>query len=137
MTFVTPIDRPKSARNRFCNRSFGGVFVLSRCFLDFSVIGLSQISFFFSFNRILVEKDDEITHLREALLEITEEVSRLHGAVANAEGNPEVHEEIKSAGSSPTMVNAGKHDTKGTLQKLQNVNSTIQQYKRYCYMKLK
>ena len=40
-----------------CNRSFGGVFVLSRCFLDFSagvgafIIGLSQISSFFSWNR--------------------------------------------------------------------------------------
>ena len=45
--------RPKSVRNRCVIEVFGGVFVLSRCFLDFSVgvgafvIGLSQISFFF------------------------------------------------------------------------------------------
>ena len=49
MTVVTPTDRSKSVRNR----SFGGVFVLSRCFWIFSVvvgafvIRLSQISSFF------------------------------------------------------------------------------------------
>ena len=41
-----------------CTRSFGGVFVLSRWFLDFSVgvgafvLGLSQISSFFSWKHI-------------------------------------------------------------------------------------
>ena len=50
---VTPTDRPKSVRNRCVIEVFGGVFVLSRCFLDFSVgvgafvIGLSQITSFF------------------------------------------------------------------------------------------
>ena len=34
---VTPIDRPKSVRNRRVIEVFCGVFVLSRCFLDFSV----------------------------------------------------------------------------------------------------
>ena len=54
MTVVTPTDRPKSVRNHCVIEVFGGVFVLSRCFLDFSVgvgvfvIGLSQISSFFS-----------------------------------------------------------------------------------------
>ena len=49
---VTPTDRPKSVRNRCEMEVFGGVFVLSRCFSDFSVgvgafvIGLSQISSF-------------------------------------------------------------------------------------------
>ena len=53
MAIVTPADRPKSVRNRCVIEVFGGVlFVLSRCFLDFSVgvsasvIGLSQISSF-------------------------------------------------------------------------------------------
>ena len=47
-------DRPKSVRNRCVIEVFGGVFVLSRCILDFSVgvgafvIGLSQISSFFT-----------------------------------------------------------------------------------------
>ena len=51
---VTPTDSPKSVRNRCVIEVFGGVLVMSRCFLDFSVgvgafvIGLSQISFFFS-----------------------------------------------------------------------------------------
>ena len=51
---ITPTDRPKSVRNRCVIEVFGGVFVLSRCFLGFSVgegafvIGLSQISSFFS-----------------------------------------------------------------------------------------
>ena len=55
MTVVTQTDRPKSVRNRCVIEVFGGVFVLSRCFLDFSLgvgafaIGLSQISSFFSF----------------------------------------------------------------------------------------
>ena len=54
MAIVTPTDSPKSARNRRVIEVFGGVFVLSRCFLDFSVgvgafvIGLNQISSFFS-----------------------------------------------------------------------------------------
>ena len=52
MAIVTPTDRPKSVRNRCVIEVFGGVFVFSRCFLDFSVdvgefvIGLSQISSF-------------------------------------------------------------------------------------------
>ena len=37
MAFVTPTDRPKSVHNRFVIEVFGGVFVLSRCSLDFSV----------------------------------------------------------------------------------------------------
>ena len=52
MAIVTPTDRPKSVRNWCVIEVFGGVFVLSRCFLDFSVVvgafvtGLSQISSF-------------------------------------------------------------------------------------------
>ena len=48
MAFVTTTDRPKS----LCNRSFGGVFVMSLHFLEISVgvrafvKGLSQISSF-------------------------------------------------------------------------------------------
>ena len=34
LTAVTPTDRPKSARNRCVIEIFGGVFMLSRCFLD-------------------------------------------------------------------------------------------------------
>ena len=51
---LPPTDRLKSVRNRCVIEVFGGVFVSSRCFLDFSVgvrafvIGLSQIAFFFS-----------------------------------------------------------------------------------------
>ena len=54
VTIVTQTDRPKSVRNRCVIEVFGGVFVLSRCFLNCSigvgafVIGLSQISSFFS-----------------------------------------------------------------------------------------
>ena len=63
MAVVTPTDRPKSVCNRYtCNEVFGGVFVLSRCFLDFSVgvgafvIGLSQIfSLFFYLSSELLE----------------------------------------------------------------------------------
>ena len=55
VTAVTPTDRPKSVRYRCVIKVFGGVFMLSRCFLDFSVdvgafvTGLSQISSFFSY----------------------------------------------------------------------------------------
>ena len=57
---VTPADRPKSVRNCCVIEVFGGGFVLSLCFLEISVcvrafvIGLSQISFFFSSNQVLV-----------------------------------------------------------------------------------
>ena len=37
MTVVSPTDRPKSVRNRCVIDVFGGVFVLSHCFLDLSV----------------------------------------------------------------------------------------------------
>ena len=56
MAFITPTDRPKSVRNRCVIEVIGGVFVLSHCFLDFFVgvrafvIGLNQISSFFSYN---------------------------------------------------------------------------------------
>ena len=41
VTAVTPADRPKSARNRCVIKVFGGVIMLSRGFLDFSVgVGL-------------------------------------------------------------------------------------------------
>ena len=52
---VTPIDRLKSVRNSCVMKVFGGVFMLSRRFLDCSVdvgvfvTGLSQISSFFSY----------------------------------------------------------------------------------------
>ena len=51
---VTPTDRPKSVRNRCVIEFFVALFVLSLCPFDISVgvgafvIGLSQISFFFS-----------------------------------------------------------------------------------------
>ena len=54
VTAVTPTDRPKSVRNSCVIKVFCGVFMLSRCFLDYSVgvgvfvTGLSQISSFFS-----------------------------------------------------------------------------------------
>ena len=54
MTTVTPTDRPKLARNSCVIKVFGGVLMLSRCFLDcsvgvgFFVTGLSKISSFFS-----------------------------------------------------------------------------------------
>ena len=57
VAIVTPTDRPKSVRNRCVIEVFVGVFVLSRCFLDFSVgvgafvIGLSPISSFFLMDR--------------------------------------------------------------------------------------
>ena len=53
MIAVTPTERPKSVRNSCVIKVFGGVFMLSRCFLDCSVgvgvfvTGLSQISSFF------------------------------------------------------------------------------------------
>ena len=54
VTAVIPTDRPKSVRNRCVIKVLVAFFMLSRCFLDFSVgvgafvIGLSQISSFFS-----------------------------------------------------------------------------------------
>ena len=54
VAIVAPTDRPKSVRNRYVIEVFGCVFVLSRCFLNFSVgvgafvIGRSQISSFFT-----------------------------------------------------------------------------------------
>ena len=55
VTAVTPTDCPKSVRNRFVIEVLVAFFMLSRCFLDFSVgieafvIRLSQISSVFSY----------------------------------------------------------------------------------------
>ena len=52
VTAVAPTDRPKSVRYRCVIEVLVALFMLSRCFLDFSVsvgafvIGLSQISSF-------------------------------------------------------------------------------------------
>ena len=57
---VTPTDRPKSVRNRCVIELFVALFVLSLCPFDISVgvwafvIGLSQISSFFSFYELIV-----------------------------------------------------------------------------------
>ena len=62
MAIVTQTDRPKSVRNRYVIKVFGGVFVLSRCFLDLSVgegafaIGLSQIFSFFTYKNCLTPR---------------------------------------------------------------------------------
>ena len=59
MAVVTPTDRPKSVRNRRVIELFVALFVLSLCLFDISVgvgafvIGLSQISSFFSTNVLL------------------------------------------------------------------------------------
>ena len=58
MAVVSPTDRPKSVRNRCVIELFAALFVLSLCPLDISaglgafVIGLSQISSFFSSDKI-------------------------------------------------------------------------------------
>ena len=53
MTAVTPTDRPKSVHNRCVIKVLVAFFMLSCCFLDFSVgafvMELSQISSFLSF----------------------------------------------------------------------------------------
>ena len=55
LAIVTLTDRSKVGPQSLCNPTFGGVFVLSRFFLDFYlsvgafVLGLTQISFFFSY----------------------------------------------------------------------------------------
>ena len=69
MAVVTPNNRPKSVRHRPVIEVFGGVFVLSRCFLDVSVgvgasvIGLSQISSFFSLYYINVPNYRKLTRI--------------------------------------------------------------------------
>ena len=58
VTTVTPTGRPKLVRNRCLIKVFVAFFILSRCFLDFSVdvgafvVGLSQISSLFSYKII-------------------------------------------------------------------------------------
>ena len=60
MAVVTPTGRPKSVRNRCVIDFFVALFVLSLCPFDFSagvgafVIGLSQISSFFSYKLLLM-----------------------------------------------------------------------------------
>ena len=49
VAIVTPTDRPKSVRNRSVIEAFGGLFVLSSSFYDFSVgVGSFEIALPFS-----------------------------------------------------------------------------------------
>ena len=83
MAIVTPTDRPTSVRNRCVIEVFGGVFVLSRCLLDFSVgvgafvIGLSQIAFFFSQNNTLI-RQNTLSFIILALITVYILVSGVH-----------------------------------------------------------
>ena len=55
---VTPSDRPKSVRNRYVIENFGGVIVLSLCFLKFSVgveAFVTLLSQIFSFSSLKKE----------------------------------------------------------------------------------
>ena len=71
MAVATPTDRPKSVRNHCVIKGFGGIFVLSRWFLVFSVgvgffvIELSQISSFFSIEWLCGSKNKKTgaTHI--------------------------------------------------------------------------
>ena len=93
MTAVTPTDRPKSVRNRCVIKVFGGVFMLSRCFLDYSVgvgvfvTGLSQISSFSYFRIMHITskstegcsklKNPETRQVQEKLVSTLERMRRL------------------------------------------------------------
>ena len=67
VAIVTPTDRPKSVPQPLCNRTFAALFVLSFCPFDISVgvgafvIGLSQISSFFSYTIRLLDNIDRIS----------------------------------------------------------------------------
>ena len=47
MAVVTPTDRLQSVRNRYVIDVFGGVFVFSRCFLDFFSVGVGADFYLF------------------------------------------------------------------------------------------
>ncbi|KAK3100137.1 hypothetical protein FSP39_015229 [Pinctada imbricata] len=88
-----------------------------------------------SLGRILTEKDSEISELRDALLQITEEVSKLHGSISHlyTPEEPNKSEKPSVTFSDPLRrVDHGvdKQEMKETLKKIQTVNTTIQQYKR-------
>lgn len=72
--------------------------------------------------RILIEKDVEIDKLRKSLLEISEEVTKMHGALAIIDKSPV--DVVTKSGVTDT------HGTKAVLTQLQHVHTSIRHYKR-------
>ena len=76
MVVVTQTDHSKSVRNRCVTEVFGGVFVLSHCFLECSVgvgtflIRLSQISSFFLFKHVTDYLEFELKISRNAFFHV-------------------------------------------------------------------
>lgn len=80
--------------------------------------------------RILIEKDDEIGKLRNSLIEISEEVSKMHGSLTTLEKSPTVSKEDRTSRELDT------HETRAVISKLQHVHTSIQQYKRYMQLQI-
>ncbi|XP_048774479.1 centrosome-associated protein CEP250-like isoform X2 [Ostrea edulis] len=72
--------------------------------------------------KILIEKDVEIDKLRKSLLEISEEVTKMHGALAIIDKSPV--DVVTKSGVTDT------HGTKAVLTQLQHVHTSIRHYKR-------
>ena len=77
-----------------------------------------------TFWRILEEKDDEIGKLRNCLLEISSEVSKMHGSLTNLETTSSASKEDSGNGGLDPV------ETRAVISKLQHVHTSIQQYKR-------
>nr|XP_022319997.1 CAP-Gly domain-containing linker protein 1-like isoform X3 [Crassostrea virginica] len=73
---------------------------------------------------ILEEKDDEIGKLRNCLLEISSEVSKMHGSLTNLETSSSASKEDSGNGGLDPV------ETRAVISKLQHVHTSIQQYKR-------
>lgn len=80
--------------------------------------------------RILIGKDDEIGKLRNSLIEISEEVSKMHGSLTTLEKSPTASKEDRTSRELDT------HETRAVISKLQHVHTSIQQYKRYMQLQI-
>lgn len=78
---------------------------------------------------IISEKESEIHKQRTALFEISNEIGKLHGTVTMLDGSSGAHH---GRGTFTTPVKGlDTKEQEQAIAKLQQVNASIQQYKRY------
>jgi hypothetical protein len=78
---------------------------------------------------IIIEKESEIHKLRTTVFEISNEIGKMHGTVTISDGSSEAHHGRRTFTTSVMGLDSKEKEL--AIAKLQQVNASIQQYKRY------
>jgi len=78
---------------------------------------------------IISEKESEIHKLRTTVFEISNEIGKMHGTVTIFDGSSGAHHGRRTFTTSVMGLDSKEKEL--AIAKLQQVNASIQQYKRY------